>query len=66
MEMVRVWSSAIKAVGYDPQSMRMRILFTSGGAYDYCRVPQHVYDGLMAAPSKGTYFDRVIRDRYHC
>ncbi len=66
MDMILVWSSAISEVGYDPQSMRMTILFTSGGMYTYCRVPQHVYDGLMAAPSKGTYFDHHIRDRYHC
>ncbi|QXX78985.1 KTSC domain-containing protein [Alcaligenes faecalis] len=65
--MIPVLSSAIAAVGYDPNTKRMQIRFTSGGiTYTYCGVPQSVYDGLMSAPSKGTYFDRVIRDRYQC
>lgn len=64
--MIPVRSSAIAAVGYDPNTRRMQIRFTSGGTYTYCGVPQSVYDGLMSASSVGTYFDRVIRDRYQC
>ncbi len=67
MEMIPVRSSAIAAVGYDPNTGRMKIRFTSQGTtYDFCGVPQHIYNGLMAAASKGTYYDRVIRDRYQC
>ncbi|WP_232243413.1 KTSC domain-containing protein [Paraburkholderia sp. SOS3] len=66
MEMVPVRSSAIRAVGYDPRRMHMRILFEQGHAYDFCRVPAHVYRGLMDASSKGTYYNHYIRDQYPC
>ncbi|MBR8403937.1 KTSC domain-containing protein [Burkholderia cenocepacia] len=66
MEMIPVRSSAIRAVGYDQSSMRMRILFTQGHSYDFCRVPDDVYRGLMSAPSMGSYYNNVIKDRYHC
>jgi len=53
MEMIRVSSSAIRAVGYDQSTQRMRITFEQGDSYDFCGVPLHVYDGLMSASSKG-------------
>lgn len=64
MEMVRVNSSAISAVGYDPVTNRMKITFKQGKTYDFCRVPLNSYQGLINAPSKGGYFDRVIKDCY--
>jgi hypothetical protein len=66
MEMVRVNSSAMIAVGYDTATGKLRIMFKQGRAYDYCRVPAQVHEGLMRAGSKGTYFDRYIKDRYQC
>lgn len=66
MEMVRVISSAISAIGYDPETMRMCIMFKDGKAYDYCRVPGHVFESFMRSISKGTYYQDHIRDRYQC
>jgi hypothetical protein len=66
MEMIRVRSSAISAVGYDQSTSRMRITFEQGHSYDFCRVPIHVYEGLMRASSKGAYYNDHIRDRYQC
>ncbi|MFC0399442.1 KTSC domain-containing protein [Paraburkholderia rhizosphaerae] len=66
MEMVLVMSSAIRAVGYDPQRMHMRILFQQGHSYDFCRVPEHVYRELLEARSKGSYYNDHIRDKYPC
>ncbi|VVN10562.1 hypothetical protein PS676_03772 [Pseudomonas fluorescens] len=66
MDMVRVISSAISAVGYDATTGRMKITFKQGRTYDFCRVPSHVHQGLMTSGSKGSYFDRVIKDRYQC
>jgi hypothetical protein len=66
MEMISVRSSAISAVGYDPNTQQMRIKFHQGHTYNFCRVPQHIVDGLLSAGSKGTYYDRHIRDRFHC
>lgn len=66
MEMIPVRSSAIRAVGYDPINLRMRILFAQGHTYNFCRVPAQVYNGLMRAPSMGSYYNNFIKDRYHC
>lgn len=66
MEMIHVRSSAISHIGYDPSSLQMRIQFIQGHTYTFCRVPQTVFDGLLSSQSKGTYYDRHIRDRYHC
>ena len=66
MKMIRVNSSAIRAVGYDPVTARMKILFAQGHSYDFCRVPASVFEELMKAPSKGAYYNAFIRDRYPC
>ncbi|HFD87443.1 MAG TPA: KTSC domain-containing protein [Gammaproteobacteria bacterium] len=64
--MIPVNSRAIRAVGYDPSTQRLRITFEQGDSYDFCGVPVHVYEGLMSASSKGTYYNDYIRDRYQC
>lgn len=66
MQMIRVNSSAMESVGYDPASGRLRIQFKQGHSYDFCRVPLRIYEGLMRASSKGSYYSAYIRDRYHC
>lgn len=66
MEMIRVSSSAISALGYDQATMRMKIRFVQGHTYDFCRVPESVFNGLLRARSKGGYYNDHIRDRYQC
>lgn len=66
MDMMHVNSSAINAVGYDPMTRRMKIKFTQGDTYDFCNVPEHIYNDLMRASSKGSYYNDHIRDRYKC
>ena len=66
MQMIRVSSSAISAIGYDPASRQMKIQFQQGHTYSFCRVPQSVFDGLLHAGSKGSFYDRNIRGRYQC
>ena len=66
MEMIRVNSSAIRAVGYDSPMQRMCITFEQGHTYDFCGVPLEVYEELMNAPSKGAYYNAHIKDRYQC
>jgi hypothetical protein len=64
--MIRVNSSAMTAIGYDSLSRRMKIRFTQGHIYDFCGVPQYIFDGLMRASSKGSYYNDHIKDRYPC
>lgn len=66
MEMVRVSSTAISAIGYDEATKRMKVRFTSGNTYDFCRVPPGVHKEFMRAASKGTFYNNHIRDRYQC
>jgi hypothetical protein len=52
-------SSQIAAVGYRPESQTLRVEFANGAVYEYEGVAQQVFDGLMAAPSVGSYFHMV-------
>ncbi len=36
----------------------------SAAIYRYFAVPQAVFEGLIAAESKGVYFNRNVRDRF--
>ena len=62
VEMVRVSSSAIRAVGYDGSTLTVE--FRSGRTYDHPHVPPGVYHGLMSASSKGAYYNEHIRGKY--
>ena len=62
VEMIRVSSSVIRAVGYDGSTLTVE--FRSGCTYDHPHVPYSVYAGLMSASSKGRYYNRNIRGRY--
>jgi len=64
MEMVPVRSSNLAAIGYDPATSEMRILFRNGRLYLYHEVPSSLHSELMAADSKGRYFEDFIRWRY--
>lgn len=66
MEMVAVHSEAMTAVGYDAGSRKLKIRFQQGHSYDFCHVPPSIHEGLMSATSKGSYYNRYIRDRYQC
>ena len=61
MEMIPVTSSNLSAVGYDYESATLRVQFLKGGLFEYQGVPSNVYEELMAAGSKGQYFDQFIK-----
>jgi len=60
--LIPVNSSAIAAVGYFAGILTVR--FTNGRIYDHPGVPLYVFLGLMAASSKGAFYNRHIRGRY--
>jgi len=64
MKLETVESDVIHAVGYDAQVQVLEIIFNSGQIYQYRNVPQAVYEQLMAAESKGNYFQNNIRDEF--
>lgn len=57
-------SSVIRSASYDQRTGVLRIIFVSGRVYEYKKVPWSVYQHLKAAGSKGSYFNREIRDKY--
>lgn len=64
MERHPVSSSNLRSVGYDVTTQTLEIEFHSGGVYRYFGVPQGVYQGLMQAGSKGSYFADFIKGHY--
>lgn len=59
-----VESSNLASVGYDPITSVLEIEFRSGAVYQYFDVPEGVFLGLMAAPSKGSFVWSDIRGYY--
>lgn len=57
-------SSVIVSGDYDPATRVLILGFRRGYRYRYAGVPQHIYDGLVRAPSKGRYFDDFIRGKF--
>lgn len=61
MERNPVQSSNLSSVGYDANNMIIEIEFNNGGVYQYFGVPEHIFNELMSAGSKGVYFDQNIK-----
>lgn len=57
-----VSSSAISRIEWDNGTLS--IWFRESGRYDYFNVPEQVYQAFLQAPSKGTFFNDHIKDRY--
>ena len=58
-----VESSLLSSVGYSLDAT-LDLEFRTGAIYRYFAVPQAVFQGLIAADSKGVYFNRKVRDRF--
>ncbi|AQR75638.1 hypothetical protein BXU08_02770 [Sphingomonas sp. LM7] len=57
-------SSVIRAWNYDEAEQRLDVTFVSGKRYSYHEVPPPVAEGMREAFSKGSYFNRRIRDHF--
>jgi KTSC domain len=54
-------SSSIEEIGYDADAEEVYVRYRPGGLYAYLGVPGVVWEELLAAPSKGTYVNEVIK-----
>ncbi len=63
-EMQHVESTAIEMVGYDPVDGVLAVMFKGGATYLYPGVPQHLYDQLMVAESKGLFINKYIKPNF--
>lgn len=61
MERVPVQSSNLSSVGYDAETLTLEIEFHHGTVYQYFGVPPEIYEGLINAGSKGTFFNQTIK-----
>jgi len=65
MHLVPVQSSILRAVAYDDRHDLLEVHFRDGAVYHYLGVPAKTHQELLAATSKGVYFNRQIRGRFH-
>lgn len=63
-KLIYVDSSNVEAIGYDDSTQELHVQFLSGGYYIYRGVPREVFDGLMYAPSKGSFLNREVKGVY--
>lgn len=61
MEMIKVVSSNVVAVGYKENDLYVDY---KSGSYVYKNVPKKVYDGLVSAESKGKYMHANVKGKY--
>jgi hypothetical protein len=54
----------LAGVSYDVGESILQLEFCDGGIYRYLAVPAAIHHGLLAADSKGTYFNRKIRNSF--
>ncbi|MDI3321053.1 KTSC domain-containing protein [Pinibacter soli] len=59
-----VKSSAISSIGYNADKKILEIEYISGDVYDYFKVPEHIFNELMQAESKGTFANTRIKEHY--
>jgi hypothetical protein len=64
MKMNTVESATLAAIGYDDTRGILQLEFRSRAIYRYFDVPAPVHEGLVAASSKGRYFNGAIRGKY--
>jgi hypothetical protein len=64
MARIPVSSSNIVSIGYDPETRDLEVEFKGGSAYRHAEVPQEIYDGFMAADSKGGFYHANIKGKF--
>ena len=57
-------SSLVSSIEY-LSDQTLKLTFRSGVTYRYSAVPEAIVDGFIAAESKGAYFNRHVRNRFH-
>jgi KTSC domain len=64
VNLIPVESATLATVGYDEARELLQLEFRSQAIYQYQGVSATVYDALLHAPSKGSYFNQAIRGRF--
>ena len=64
MRIAAVESTTLVMVSYDDARELLQLDFCSRAVYQYFQVPATVHQSLLDAPSKGRYFNQMIRGRF--
>lgn len=64
-EMHYVDSSNVEAIGYDPDTRELHVLFLESGSYAYLDVEEWVFNEFLWADSKGQYLNQSIKGVYN-
>jgi KTSC domain len=64
MKPLTVISTTLITVAYDVDNQLLQLEFRDRAIYHYFDVPADVYQGLVRASSKGSYFNRSIRGQF--
>jgi len=64
MRVSAVESTTLVTVSYDDARELLQLEFCSRAVYQYFNVPAVVHQSLLAASSKGRYFNQAIRGRF--
>jgi hypothetical protein len=59
-----VISTLLESVRYDASQSDLYLRFRDGKQYIYSQVPPAIYEDLLAAESKGAYFNHCIRSSF--
>ncbi len=63
-EMIPVSSSNVAEVGYNEEAQEVYVRFLNGTLYIYKGVPKFEFEGLLNAPSVGSYLHRNYKNVY--
>ena len=58
-------SSFVGNVRYDRDEQSMRIIL-NGIVYNFCNIPERIFDSFSGADSKGAFFNRNIKTQFDC
>jgi len=64
IDMFPVTSSNVLAAGYDEENQIVHIQFLNNTEYIYKGVPRQEFDGLLNAPSVGSYLHQNYKNVY--
>jgi hypothetical protein len=59
--MQQVESSCVAAIGYDHGAQEVYVEFIGSGTYAYRPAPDSVWQAFLAADSKGTFVNEVLK-----
>ena len=64
MERMALDSTALTWIRYLPEQRILQVSLRTGRDYEYRDVPLSIYRELLAAESKGRYYNRHIRNNF--